>query len=170
MAVVSLLALGAPLAATQPEVRITSEADLRFGSFVLMSAGSRTVSANGTVTDISIAPVSGNPVGPARFTAVYDRGNNGRKALDVVIQVTLLSVPPISQNGITGTLSAFDSDLPGALNLQPGRPVTITVNGCQTRLCGATFRIGGRLDITRSTGGGSVSVPLQMVATLVSVN
>jgi len=164
------LAGAAPTFAATPAVTLSADAPLRYGAFVVFSSGSRTVSATGAVTNVSITPIASAPVGPAQFTVAYDRGNQNGKPITVVLQVVLASAPQVSQGGVTGRLSAFDSDLPGALNLLPGQAVTYTIANCTTRVCSKTFRVGARLDVTRSTGGAALSIQLPVLATLISVD
>ena len=166
--VVALLATAMPSGAAQPTLSIRSDADLRYGSFVIFSNGSRTVSATGAITDMGVVPAGREPSGPATFTVQYDRGNNGKKLLDLVIEVQLLSVPPVAASGITASLHSFETDLPGYARIMPGSIMTIAINGCVTRICARSFRVGARLDVNRSWGGGRVNVPLPMNAVLVS--
>jgi hypothetical protein len=149
---------------------ITPDTVLRFGAFVVITSGSRTVSASGTVTNTSVFPVGSSPVGPAQFTVTYDRGNNNQKPLDVVFEVILAGVSPVNQAGVTGRLSGFDSDLTGAAVLVPGQAYRYTIPNCVTRTCSKSFRVGARLDVTRSSGGGDLTIPLPMVANIISVD
>lgn len=164
-----MLAAVSSVHAAPPALRLAADADLRFGNFVVVSSGARTVSASGAVTNNGVIPVSGGVAGPARFTVSYDRGNNGNRAIDVTIQVVLMSVPAVTQSGVVGSLSAFDSDLADAKTIVPGQVVTITIAGCRTRVCSKTFQVGARLDVKRSSGGASLNIPLPMVATTVAV-
>ena len=163
------LTLPAPAPAAVPTLTVTADAALRFGTFVVPSSGSRTVSANGTVINEAILPVASAPVGASQFTVAYDRGNQDHKPITVTFQVVLGSVSPATLPGVSGRLSGFDSNLPGAGVLVPGRIVTQTIANCITRVCARTFRIGARLDVTRSSGGASLTIGLPVIATLISV-
>ena len=165
----SLLLPAGPAATAVPALSVTPDAALRFGTFVVPSSGSRTVSASGAVINEAIFPVASAPVGPSQFTVSYDRGNQESKPITVTFQVILSSVSPVTQTGVSGRLSRFDSDLPGAAVLVPGRVVTYTIANCTTRICAKTFRIGARIDVTRSSGGASLTIALPVIATLVSV-
>jgi len=163
-----LAAQSIPAVAAPESLTVTADAQLRFGAFIVVSQGSRRVSANGTVTNDSIYPVGNSPVGPAQFTVTYDRGNANQKPLNIVFDVSLAGVSPVNQAGVRGTLSAFDSDLAGASVLVPGRSYRATITNCVTRTCSQTFRVGARLDVSRSSGGGVLTIALPIVANLIS--
>jgi hypothetical protein len=166
MTVLSLQSI--PAVAAPESLTVTADAQLRLGAFIVISQGSRRVSANGTVTNDSIYPVGNSPVGPAQFTVTYDRGNSSQRPLNIVFDVSLAGVSPVNQAGVRGTLSAFDSDLAGASALVPGRNYRVTLTNCITRTCSQTFRVGARLDVTRSSGGGVLTITLPIVANLIS--
>ena len=167
--VLSSLLLASPAPAAVPALTVTADAALRFGAFVVPSSGSRTVSASGAVVNDGIFPLASTPVGPSQFTVAYDRGNQNGKPITVTFQMMLSSVPTVTQTGVSGRLSAFDSDLPGAALLVPGRVVTYTIANCTTRICAKSFRVGARLDVTRSSGGANLTIALPVIATLLSV-
>lgn len=156
--------------AKPPQLDVIAQRQLRFGTFGVMSSGARVVSPSGAVTNFAIIPASGSVTGPAEFTVVYDRGNESKRALSLVIEVILLPPPPLAQGGLAATVSDFTSDLPEAPVLVPGQPVTLAINNCQTRLCARTFRVGGRLQVQRSYGGGTIAIPLPITANLLSVD
>lgn len=164
------LILPSPAHAAPASLTITPDQQLRFGSFVVITTGSRTISASGAVTNSGIFPVGGAPVGPAQFTVTYDRGNNSPQNLSVTFQLMLGSVSPVSQAGVTGSLAGFVSDFPGAAVLVPGQVFTYTMPSCPTRTCSKTFRIGARLDVTRTSGGAALTIALPMTATLISAD
>jgi hypothetical protein len=161
------LALLAASPARADNLIVTADQQLRYGSFAVPGTGSRTVSATGLVTDSGILPVSG-PTGPAQFTLAFDRGGSSNP-VTLVIQVLLGSVGPVSQGGVTGTLSAFTTDLPGIPLLVPGQAAILNVTGCAARICTRSFRIGARLDITRASGGAALTLPLPVSATVLAV-
>lgn len=156
-----------PAAAAAPSITITADQALRFGSFFTDTRGSRTVSANGTVSSSAIVPVTGASPGPAQFTITYDRGNNASTAYSLLITVLLPSMPSQISGGVTGTLSRFDTDLPGLPALTPGQTAQVTLTGCSRRNCVRTFRVGGTLQIARTSGGAQLTIPLPVVVTLV---
>ena len=80
------------------------------------------------------------------------------------------SVSPVSQAGVTGSLAGFVSDFPGAAVLVPGQVFTYTMPSCPTRTCSKTFRIGARLDVTRTSGGAALTIALPMTATLIAAD
>ena len=151
-------------------IDIVPQKQLRFGSFGVMSSGSRVVSPSGAVTSVGIVPVQGSVTGPAEFTIVYDRGNESKRSLSLVIEVTLLPAPPMNQRGLVATVSDYTTDLANAPTLAPGQPVTLAIDNCLTRQCSRTFRVGGRLQIQRSSRGGPISIPLPITANLISVD
>jgi hypothetical protein len=50
-----------------------------------------------------------------------------------------------------------------------GTTMTLTLRGCAQRRCGTSFRVGGRLQVTRNYGGGELVFPLPAVATVLAV-
>jgi hypothetical protein len=151
-------------------VDIVPQKQLRFGSFGVMASGSRVVSPTGAVTSAGIVPVQGSVTGPAEFTIVYDRGNESKRSLSLVIEVTLLSAPPMNHGGLVATVSDYTTDLTNAPTLAPGQPVLLAIDNCITRQCSRTFRVGGRLQVQRTSGGGPISIPLPITAILISVD
>jgi hypothetical protein len=156
--------------AKPPKLEIVVQKQLRFGTFGVMTSGTRMVSPSGAVTSVAIIPVAGSVTGPAEFTIAYDRGNESRRSISLVIEVFLMEAPRVSQGGLSATVTDFTTDLPGISTLAPGRPVTIAIDNCLTRVCARTFRVGGRLQIQRSYGGGTITVPLPIVANLITVD
>lgn len=136
---------------------------------MVFGSGSRTVGANGQVTDSSLVALEGNPTGPARFTVSYDRGNQSNHVLDVEIDLVVSPAGTVRLNGVQGTLSAFQTDLPGAGHITPGQPVRIRLQDCRQRVCSRSFNIGARLDVTRQFGGGNLVVPIPVDVAVVSV-
>lgn len=159
-----------PASAKVPALTISADSDLRFGSFVVMGSGSRSVSAAGMVSDVSIVPAGHGDTGPARFTVSYDRGNENKHVLNLVIEVVLSSVPRIVRGGVSAQLGQFNSDIPGAANVQPGSPIVLTIPNCSARVCSRTFMIGGRLDLVSQFGGASFQIPLPIDAAIRSVD
>ena len=151
-------------------IDIVPQKQLRFGSFGVMDSGSRVVSPSGAVTSIGIVPVQGSVTGPAEFAIVYDRGNESKRPVSLVIEVMLLAAPPLNQGGLVATVSEFTTDLAGAPTLAPGQAVMLAIDNCLTRQCTRTFRVGGRLQVKRSSGGGPISIPLPITANLVTVD
>ncbi len=164
-----MLALPHPVAAAPASLTISSDTFLRFGAFVVLSRGARVVSPSGTVTDESLFPVNTIAVGPGQFTVTFDRGNNDPKPYAVIFQLVLGTVSPVNQSGITGTLSAFSSDLPGGVIITPGQAFNARMLNCTTRICTKIFHVGARLDIARSSGGGELAIALPIVAQLIDV-
>ncbi len=159
-----------PASAKVPTLLISSDSDLRFGSFIVIGSGSRTVTAAGMVSDVSIVPAGRGDTGPARFTVSYDRGNESKRVLSLVIEVVLSSVPRIVRGGVSAQLGQFVSDIPGAASVQPGSPIVLTIPNCSARVCSRTFAIGGRLDVTSQFGGASFQIPLPIDAVIRSVD
>lgn len=170
LAAVMVAALAPAAQAKPPLLDIVPQKELRFGSFGVISSGARVVSPAGAVTNVSIMPVPGSFTGPAEFTIVYDRGNENKRAISLVIEVILLSAPPLNQSGLSATVSDFTTDLPGAANLAPGQAVTFSIDNCITRQCARSFKVGGRLQVQRAYGGGAISIPLPISANVVTID
>lgn len=159
-----------PALADTPSVYASADTNLRFGRMVVFGSGTRTVTPAGGVTDTGgILSASGDSPGPSQISVGYDRGNEGNKVLRVVLLITFGAVPPVSQGGVTATVTNLTSDLPGALTITAGQTVQVTINNCRVRRCGTTFNIGGRLNVTRMYGGASISTPVPVSVTVVSV-
>lgn len=168
-ALAGYLGLAMPAWAAPPSLTITPRADLRFGSFAVFGSGSRTVTAQGAVFDSGIFSQPGSTTGPAEFELTFDRGNESKFPVDVIIEL-VLSGPNVQQNGgVTGTVSGFTSDLPVAPVIVPGRAITLTMLRCLSRVCRTSFRVGGRLDVAKQFGGASLAIPLPIDATIVVV-
>lgn len=155
--------------AQRPQLNIISNSDLRFGSFVVLGSGSRTVSPNGAVTDVSLIPAGSGGTGPARFTISYDRGNRRIRPADLEFEVVFSSVPLTTQGGVQARVSSFQSDLPGYRNFSPGQIIQLTLQNCRTRICSRTFNVGARLDVQRNYGGAQLNIPLPVDAALISI-
>jgi hypothetical protein len=162
------LTLQAPLAqAAAPSITVRAEQDLRFGTFFTDTAGSRTVSASGAISGSAIVPVGSGSAGPAQFTITYDRGNNANRSYSLQVQLIMTGVS-LKVGGVTGVLSSFDTDLPGVGTLLPGQAALYTIKGCQRQICSQTFRVGGRLDVTRATGGAALTLALPLTVAIIA--
>ena len=157
-----------PAQGAAPTVTVSADQALRFGSFFTDTSGSRTVSANGTVSGTAIVPVTGASPGPAQFTITYDRGNNSVTSYSLLISVLMPSTASQISGGVTGSLTRFDTDLPGISALLPGQTVQATLIGCNRRLCTRSFRVGGTLQIARTNGGADLAIPLPVVVTVLA--
>ncbi len=162
------LALSAPaVQAAAPSISVRSDQDLRFGVFYTDTAGSRTVSSSGAISGTSIVPIGASSAGPAQFTITYDRGNNANTAYALQVQL-LISGVTLRVGGVTGVLSSFSTDLPGVGTLLPGQAAFYTIKGCQRQICTQTFRVGGKLDITRTSGGAALALALPLTVMLIA--
>lgn len=162
----------APLPARADPARavVTADARLDFGRMVVVGSGSRRVTAAGAVVDSGVMPAPGGTTRPAQFTVSYDRGNESRRPLDVTLEVVLSAPGAVDAGGVSGRLSAFETDLPGYAAIAPGQVLQITLPNCTQRVCSRSFRVGARIDLTRSYGGGTLNLPLPIDATLVNVD
>jgi hypothetical protein len=113
-ALIFALLAGPGAAAKVPQVEITPDADLRFGSILVFGSGARVVSPSGSVTDLGLHSVASGDTGPAAFTISYDRGNESRRAIDLEIELVFAQPSAQVLGGVSGRLSAFETDLPGA--------------------------------------------------------
>ncbi len=163
------LACGAsPALAAAPSVTVSADQALRFGSFFTDTTGTRTVSATGSVSGSAIVPLTGAAPGPAQFTFTYDRGNNANVAYSLLISVLVPGTASQVSGGVTGSIARFDTDLPGVSTLVPGQSQQITLTGCQRRTCSRTFRVGGTLQVARTSGGASLAIPVPIVVTVLA--
>ena len=158
-----------PAHADTPTAFVQPELDLRFGTMAVFGTGTRTITPSGSVSDSGIFPATGDNPGPARFTVGYNRGNEGKNRLDVIFLITFGTVPPVTQGGVSATVSNLTSDLPGALTILPGHSVQITITNCRVRLCAVSFNVGGRLDVTSLYGGANLTTPVPVSVTVLSV-
>lgn len=159
-----------PATANTPQVSVLPESELSFGTFMVFGSGSRTVSPVGAVSDIGIVALEGQPIAPARFTISYDRGNQSRNAMELELEVVLSVPPPTRMGGVEARLSAFETDLPGAMRITPGRPFRLIISDCRTRICSRTFQVGGRLDVTRHFGGAQLVLPIPVDVAVISID
>lgn len=164
----SLGLAASPALAASPSVTLSADQALRFGSFFTDSVGTRTVSATGSVTGSAIIPLTGAAPAPAQFTFTYDRGNNANVAYSLLIAVLVPGTASQVSGGVTGTIARFDTDLPGISALVPGQTAQITLTGCQRRICSRTFRVGGTLQVARTSGGAELAIPLPLVVTVLA--
>ena len=169
----ALLALSCGIVApaqAQSVSTLTSSADqtLRFGTIVTGGSGSRTVSASGAITDSGVFPVGVQSAGPAQFTLTYYRAPGDLRFLLLTFQITLMSVPKVSVNGVQGSLTGFTSDIPGAPTIQPGQTVNYILPLCLQTLCTVTFHIGATLNIVQPNTGANLTFALPVVTTVTS--
>ncbi len=167
-AAATLATAAGPAQAKEPEVRLSADSDLHFGTFMVFGQGARTVSASGAVTDVGIVALEARAPAPARFTISYDRGNESNHVLDLVFELVMSAPPPVRLGGVEARLYGYETDLPGALRIDPGRAVRVTIPGCRTRICTRSFQVGARLDVTRQFGGAQIVVPIPMDITVIS--
>lgn len=165
---VSLAGFATPALAAAPSVTVSADQALRFGSFFTDTTGTRTVSATGSVTGSAIVPLSGAAPGPAQFTFTYDRGNNANVTYSLLISVLVPGSASQVRGGVTGKIARFDTDLPGVSALLPGQTAQVTLVGCQRRICSRTFRVGGTLEVARTSGGAALAIPLPIVVTVLA--
>ncbi|WP_298283091.1 DUF4402 domain-containing protein [Novosphingobium sp.] len=167
-ALCALLA-GAPhIEAKVPQVLVRADQPLRFGTLLVPLSGSRTVSPQGQITDIGLFEIRNDPVGPAQFTVTYDRGNESRRSIDIEIQIFLSGSQRIRVGGVEGQVSQLTSDISGSGGLMTEGSVRLTIRNCRERQCSVSFRVGARIDLTRSAGGASLVLPLSATATVLS--
>lgn len=149
------------------EIRISSESDLSFGTFMVFGTGSRSVSTTGAVIDTAIVAVEGSSPRPARFTVQYDRGNESKQALDITVEIVMAAPASVRNAGVDARLSALETDLPGHSRVVSGEAITLRLTNCRSRVCSRSFAVGGRLDITRNFGGAKVEIPITIDARIV---
>lgn len=148
-------------------VSVIATSELRFGQFAVVSAGSRTVSASGIVTDNGVFPLRGGVTSPATFSVAFTRPPLSLQST-TLLQLQLSSGPIIANGMVTAKISQFDTDLPGGGSFSPGSLVSVTLPPCLSAQCTQNFKVGGRLEITRSNGGASLRIPVVATVTIVS--
>ncbi|MBD2843119.1 DUF4402 domain-containing protein [Erythrobacter rubeus] len=156
------------LHARPSSVRVISQSELVFGTFMLFGSGARIVSPSGTVSDQSIVALEGTIPRPARFNVQFDRGNESRRALDVEIELFISAPTQVRQDGVDARLSRFATDLPGYARVSPGEAMVIKIENCRVRVCSRSFSLGARLDVTRNYGGANLTVPINLDARIIS--
>ena len=149
---------------------MVAQQTLRFGTLVVPASGTRTISANGEIADVGLLSISGAPAGPAQFTVTYDRESRSDRSIDILLQVVLNSTQTVNQGGVKGVLSRFETDLPGSIGLTSGSIATFTIRNCRERRCSRTFRVGARLQVDRSQGGGDLAFALPVTASILAVD
>lgn len=157
-----------PLQAAPDQLTVLSPTELRFGTFAVPTTGFREVTAAGGINSSGIFSIDDSGVGPARFTVRFDRGDNSRRRLDIVIELVFTAPAPFARGGLTARLGRYQTDLPGYAVVQPGQVIRLDITNCTQRVCERSFNLGGRLDIERAYGGGPVSIAVPLDAVLVS--
>jgi hypothetical protein len=135
---------------------------------VLQSSGRRTVTPAGAVIDEAVIAPSGSSSAPAEYVVRYDRGNNGRQPLDIEFLVVLPGVLRVETGTLSAVLQSLNTDVRAGHN--GSGQFILRISGCMTRICSATFRLGGTLAITRHSGGGTIVVPVPVTATVLSLS
>ncbi|WP_353228570.1 DUF4402 domain-containing protein [Novosphingobium sp.] len=156
-------------AATAATFTATADQPLRFGTMVTVGSGSRTVGADGSTSNNSVFPLGDRSSGPAQFTMTYARASNDRSTYQLIFQFSLPAAPNVSASGVQGSLTNFTTDLPGAATLQPGATAVYTLPNCVAATCSVTFHVGGTLNVTRASGGATLSFPLLLLTTVTTV-
>lgn len=157
-----------PAQAKPQEVRVRSQGDLYFGTFMVFGTGTRRVSANGAVVDTAIVSLEGGQPRPARFTIEYDRGNESKQSLEITLELVLSAPGNVQFGGVAARLGAFETDLPGHPRVAAGDVIAIRLTDCRTRVCRQSFSVGGQLDVTRNFGGARVNIPITIDARIVA--
>jgi hypothetical protein len=158
---------GAPAhAQLTPTFTASANQPLQYGKVVTSGGGSITISPDGAISENGVVPVSGLSSTPAEYTLTYNKGLTGLLTTELIIQITLVAPSGANTGGISGTLSGFTTDLPGYSQIQPGQTLTYTLYNCFTPTCTVTFHIGGTLNIATSGGGGTLTFPLVVMATV----
>lgn len=155
--------------AKAPEITVTTNLPLRFGTLLVPASGSRTVSSRGQITDSGVFTVGNDPVGPAQFTVTYDRGNESRRSLTIKAQVFLSGNQRFKAGGVEGQLSQLESDIGGSFGFLTDGQIYLTIDDCRERRCSVTFTVGARLTVSRSVGGANLVVPFSASATVLAV-
>lgn len=164
------LTLHSPVSAKQPDVRIRTQGELSFGTFMVFGSGSRRVSSSGIVSDNSVVSLEGITPQPARFSVEYDRGNNSRNPLDILIEVVITTPGRQRFGGVEAGIARLFTDLPGHRRVSSGESMQVRLRNCRARVCTQSFNVGGLLRVNRLYGGAKVDIPLAIDARVVSVD
>lgn len=156
--------------AAPASISVSAEKDLEFGTFAVATSGWRSVSPTGEVRDAGILAFSGSPVGPARYSITFDRGNESKRTVDVLVQVMMSAPRNIVERGVSASLSNLASDLPGAGSTAAGLSATLRIPNCRDRRCVVSFSVGGRLDVAGNQYGANLRIPVAVTAAIISVN
>jgi hypothetical protein len=169
------LALPAPAMAqsllnpfTTSSINITQSQTLRFGTFAVLGKGSKTVGAQGNVSETGLVTLGKINEGPAEFTLTWQRGNNLLVPTTVVVQVSYATSPAVVVSGINAQITAYESDLGGLRSVTPGGTQTYTFLACIRPSCSVTFRVGGRLDVSAGNDGAQLSFAVPVTARIVA--
>lgn len=161
-----LLIFGFPQPArADSNLELVAGSPLDFGSIVVLGSGTKQIGPDGAITASGLVTVRGPREGPAQFTITYRPGKRTRTA---VVQLVFASIPQLSNNGTTGTVSNLASDLPGISLFLPGQSQIYTMPPCPPPSCSVSFRVGGRLSLTGGAAGASFVFPLPISARLVA--
>jgi hypothetical protein len=170
LAIFELVIIAAPAhAATPASFTATADQPLSFGTMVTASGGSRTVGADGSTSSNGVFPLGDQTSGPAQFTMTFARASGDHFVYQLIFQFSLPAPPGESVSGVRGTLSGFTTDLPGVPVLLPGQTALYTMPNCVSATCSVTFHVGSTLNVTRSSGGGSLVFPLMVLTTVTAV-
>lgn len=161
--------LAGPACAAPPAVTVSADLPLRFGALLVPASGTRIVTSRGQVIDTGLFAIGEDPVGPAQFTVTYDRGNESRRPIDVDVQVFLSGSGKVRIGAVEGELSQLESDIRSAGGGRDEPIVTLTLTDCRERRCSMTFRVGGRLDVLRTSGGAGLVIALGATASVLAV-
>ena len=152
------------------DLRLRTNGELKFGTFMVFGSGARSVSASGTVVDQSIVALEGTKAQPGQFTVEYERKGANTKALTVTVELVISAPVQIRQDGIDARLSQIETDLPGYSRIANGQSVRVELPNCRSRVCARSFNVGARLDVTRNYGGANIAIPLDLDGRVVSVD
>jgi len=155
--------------ADRPDLQVINSSPLRFGTFAVPTSGFREVSPSGAVSSSGIFVIDDSGTGPAQFIVQYDRGNNSRKLITVSIELVMSAAPVFNNGGLVARLTRYQTDLPGYGVVDAGQAIRIEIPNCTQRVCATSFQVGGRLDVTRSFGGGIVNIPIPIDGVAVEV-
>ncbi|MFK4004565.1 DUF4402 domain-containing protein [Qipengyuania sp. NPDC077563] len=152
------------------DLRLRTDGELKFGTFMVFGSGARSVSASGAVVDQSIVALEGTKARPGQFTVEYERKGANTRALTVTIELVISAPAQIRQGGVNARLSQFETDLPGYSRISNGQSVRVELPNCRSKTCTRSFNIGARLDVTRNYGGADIAIPIDLDGRVVSVD
>ena len=162
----SALQPAAAVAQAQPGLTVGFERSLRFGQFAILGSGSRSLGADGTVSDLGLLSVGRDGAQTARFTIEYQRRAGAGTTGAVVVQVVVNAPAQIVTRALKGRIARFD--VSGHGPIRPGEPFEVTLSNCAGTRCSDSFDLGATLEIAGQGDGSALPIPLAITVRFIS--
>jgi hypothetical protein len=147
---------------------LTVELDrsLRFGQFALLGSGSRSLSAEGEVSDTGLLSVGHGGAQTARVTVAWSRGTASVADGPQTVQVIINAPARINARNFTGRIVAFTVSSHGTV--RPGEPFELALSDCAGGRCVQSFEVGATLEVQGEGDGSALTIPLSITARTIS--